>query len=368
MSQDAGESPFSSPPRDADDLLPEVEPPSAGFIVQLFVVPGLIVAAVMVVTLLFNWIAHSEADPQAYLQHIERGRLNSWQAAHDLAVELGRRLELRADAELAGQVASLLRRKLDEPLPARREEAEQYVGLVAYLVKTASYFPDHLPAMQAVADAAGENGGDEARVVIRSAALEAIATTWADWQAADREPAGDDALWNAAAAAAGEADHALRERAVYALGVLCGWDNRLRDQARDVLSAALDDAHPNVRYNAAAGLARAGEPAAVDVLLEMLDLKETAGVAVERDDASRDAKRVLIVEAALEAAAQLAAAAPAGAEVAEKLLPALNAVAAAPEGDLPEGADDALRAHAKRAVSAVRDPSGWTAAEMDSGE
>jgi hypothetical protein len=48
---------YSSPPRDGlspDDALPPVEPPSAGFIIQLFVVPGIIVVVVVMIWVMFN--------------------------------------------------------------------------------------------------------------------------------------------------------------------------------------------------------------------------------------------------------------------------------------------------------------------------
>ncbi|HLQ43503.1 MAG TPA: hypothetical protein VK137_02140, partial [Planctomycetaceae bacterium] len=44
--------------------LPPVEPPSGRFIVQLFVVPGLIVAAIVGVWLLFGKLASAEQDWQ----------------------------------------------------------------------------------------------------------------------------------------------------------------------------------------------------------------------------------------------------------------------------------------------------------------
>ena len=40
-----------------DDALPPVEPPSAGFILQLFIVPGVIVVVVTLVTLLLTSMA-----------------------------------------------------------------------------------------------------------------------------------------------------------------------------------------------------------------------------------------------------------------------------------------------------------------------
>ena len=45
-----------------DSALPEVQPPSAGFIVQLFVVPAVIVLIIVAVYVLFGRLASGEAD------------------------------------------------------------------------------------------------------------------------------------------------------------------------------------------------------------------------------------------------------------------------------------------------------------------
>ncbi|HLJ10121.1 MAG TPA: hypothetical protein VKU82_02975, partial [Planctomycetaceae bacterium] len=66
--------------------LPPVRPPSAGFIVQLFVVPGLIVLAVVGVWLLFGKLATSEQDWKGLLielQHPNKHR--RWRGASGLA-------------------------------------------------------------------------------------------------------------------------------------------------------------------------------------------------------------------------------------------------------------------------------------------
>ncbi len=57
----------SSEPVVPGDVLPPVEPPSAGFILQLFVVPGIIVAIIVMVWLLFNWVARTGNDPREYV-------------------------------------------------------------------------------------------------------------------------------------------------------------------------------------------------------------------------------------------------------------------------------------------------------------
>jgi HEAT repeat protein len=68
----------------------------------------------------------------------------------------------------------------------------------------------------------------------------------------------------------------------------------------------LDDAKPDVRYNAATRLAGAGDARSVPVLVEMLDQEETAGVDAEAEEKLRPFKRALITVNALRAAGQLA--------------------------------------------------------------
>src|SRR5256885_587883 len=77
------------------DALPPVEPPSAGFIIKLFVVPALIVGVVVGVVICFQWVAQSEVDVKSYLNAIERNANNAWQCANDLAYLLQKDEKLR---------------------------------------------------------------------------------------------------------------------------------------------------------------------------------------------------------------------------------------------------------------------------------
>ncbi len=61
---------FPHPTALSDDL-PPVQPPSAGFIIQLFVVPGLIVLAVVAVWALFGRIAAGEQDWRKLVQELQ---------------------------------------------------------------------------------------------------------------------------------------------------------------------------------------------------------------------------------------------------------------------------------------------------------
>jgi len=57
------------------EALPPIEPPTGGFIMQLFLIPLMIVSIVGMVVLLFNWLAHMGSDPQKLVENI--GRLDN---------------------------------------------------------------------------------------------------------------------------------------------------------------------------------------------------------------------------------------------------------------------------------------------------
>src|SRR5687768_12143051 len=78
----------SIPPADAPlpEHLPPVEPPSAAFIVQLFLVPALIVAAVIGLYLLFGKLAAGDTDWRQLVSDIKSDNPNvRWRAALNLA-------------------------------------------------------------------------------------------------------------------------------------------------------------------------------------------------------------------------------------------------------------------------------------------
>src|ERR1700758_561593 len=78
--------------------LPPVEAPSAGFIVQLFVIPAVVVAVVIVVWLLFGKLAGGERDAREYVRLL-RGPGATWRNAFELASLI------RNDAKLASDPA-----------------------------------------------------------------------------------------------------------------------------------------------------------------------------------------------------------------------------------------------------------------------
>src|ERR1700676_5512578 len=102
--------PSPRPPAPGDSL-PPVEPPSAAFLVQLFLIPGLIVGIIVLVWSLFHWLADTGGvNPQKYVQKLRTDSPDLWQTAEHLAEMLrnDRRNELRGDPKLAAELADIL--------------------------------------------------------------------------------------------------------------------------------------------------------------------------------------------------------------------------------------------------------------------
>ena len=103
----------SAPNTASPDDLPPVQPPSAGFLVQLFLVPGIIVAIIVVVWVMVDWLAHMESDPQKYVDGLRRDTPDVWQKAEQLAEMLrsDRSNQLKGNAKLAETLGEILDEK-----------------------------------------------------------------------------------------------------------------------------------------------------------------------------------------------------------------------------------------------------------------
>jgi hypothetical protein len=295
-----------------DDALPPVEPPSAGFIIKLFVVPALIVAAVVGVVMCFQWIARSEVDVGAYLSAIERNANNAWQCANDLAYLLHQDEKLRVDEPTATRLSNMTVARLKSGPPKGinlstkniserereqlKEQVLQEIGVRVFLCKALGEFatPAALPGLieaarndesrRQVAQAADseiaaaiEKGDWE----VRKAALEALALLAYNVRQQGQSIATPEvvSLVLAASREVGPAQQrAIRERAAYALGVFGG------EQATGRLVEMLSDLYGNVRFNAATGLARQGNAKGMDVLREMIDPTESVAADLQAEE------------------------------------------------------------------------------------
>ncbi|MBL8826862.1 MAG: HEAT repeat domain-containing protein [Planctomycetaceae bacterium] len=269
----APESPSNSPSIPPNESLPPVEPPSPGFLVQLFVIPAVIVAIIVVVWTMFTWLAQKGNDVDSYLVALRRDTPARWQAAVSLAdlVRSSGDEGIRRDAQVAQQLKDILHQELTN---GRTDEPA--LQLRAYLCNALGEFrvPDVLPALL---EASTKEKG-EAEKSVRFAALKSIAV-YIDANPAERA-ASADKIQAVIDQAAQDDKPLLRSTAAFAYSALD------TEAARAGLGRLLQDSTPDVRYNAALMLARRGDARAVDVLTEML--AADAPVSAETDEDKQD--------------------------------------------------------------------------------
>ncbi|MBY0231183.1 MAG: hypothetical protein K2W96_18030 [Gemmataceae bacterium] len=122
-----------------DPGLPPVEPPSAQLMVRLFLVPGLIVAGLVLLFLagpyLSRLIGFSSEDSRTadqFLRQLDSENLDiRYRAASDLAQVLLRKDELAADPVFALELASRLHDALERSKEEERKLAAGYEGMTA---------------------------------------------------------------------------------------------------------------------------------------------------------------------------------------------------------------------------------------------
>jgi hypothetical protein len=123
----AGETP-SSNGMPHDGALPPVEPPSARFILQLFLVPLLLVGIFGVaIFFLFGWLGLGSTDPAKLIDDLEGSTSEDvrWMRAQDLAQVLPRNDSLRGDVGMALRLADILQREMAKPPPAVDDDEQR---------------------------------------------------------------------------------------------------------------------------------------------------------------------------------------------------------------------------------------------------
>jgi hypothetical protein len=275
-----------------DDQLPPVEPPSAGFIVQLFVIPALIVVIMFALGAGIKWLVDRDNNPQSYVESLRRNSDARWQAAHDLADLLRnpRYARLKEDAKLAEQLAGILNKEIDDGSLEKNP-----IELRVYLCHLLGEF--HVPVVLDVLVKAAKTERGAAESAVRFAAMKGLAV-WID--GAPRNNEAQRKLMPTILAASRDDQPLLRSTAAFALGAAD------TDEANQRLERMLVDSYPDVRYNAATMLATHGHAEAIEVLTEMLDQQQVAALEKEQEANSRDYKRDLIMVNALRATNDLA--------------------------------------------------------------
>jgi HEAT repeat protein len=270
-----------------DDALPPVEPPTAGFLVQLFLVPAIIVGIIVCVWVAFHWLAQLGNDPQAAVRSLRRNTEGRWQAALNLANDLRGPggAKLKADEALAGELASVLADEVKSGRPVGGgHSAEQSRTLCVYLCRALGEFavPAAAPPLLARAEAADQTE-------IARAAVEALAVLATNLAAADQQFADPAAVTATLIGATRSDDPGLRSSAAFALGVVGG------EGARGRLEELCGNVENDVRANAALGLARLGDPAAYETLGEMLALPDVATRPGDDESQAARYKRAMVV-------------------------------------------------------------------------
>ena len=288
-------SPSRESPPNGDD--PSTASHPLGTLGKLILLPALVVLVLVLTAVVVGWLTRSPGDVDSMVDALEKGGNRRWRAAVHLAGALAEPngAERKRDPVLAGRLMRILQREIESG-----GVGDEEITLRMYLCRALGEF--HLIEPLPVLVEAAITERDPREVDVRRSAIEATAVLASNVGPSRLRSHAE--LITALSEAADDARPPLRSAAAFTLGVMGG------PEAEAKLAALLADPHPDVRYNAATGLARHGNVKAIDVLLEMLDPSETAGVDVEKQEPARDFKRAMILVNGLRAADQLAAANP----------------------------------------------------------
>ena len=110
--------------------LPAVEPPSGKLMLQLFLVPGLIVAFLVIAWLVGGWLFGVSYSKEQFLTRLKDPNVEvRWRAAEQLAQVLLRDDALASDGEFAHQLALMLEKTRDDAAPAELAYASKVGGM-----------------------------------------------------------------------------------------------------------------------------------------------------------------------------------------------------------------------------------------------
>jgi hypothetical protein len=275
---------------------------------RLIVIPLLVVMALVTAALGVAWLVTPTPDPARIIRDLSGDRRGNWRQALVLA-NLLRNPEyahLRRDDGLARQLAALLEAELDGASMAPDD-----IRLRCFLCRAAGEFST--PVVLPVLIRAGQTQRDPAELAVQRAAVQAatvLVSRLGPETVRDHRPLLEMALAASRTFASGgdaarRASTDLRGSAAFLLGVLGS------EPALDRLAMLLEDPAPDVRFNAATGLARYGRTESIPVLQEMLDPQYAEAVAAESTAQGRQWKQALVLTNAMRAVERLAEQVPA---------------------------------------------------------
>jgi HEAT repeat protein len=318
----------TGPEATADPLLPPVEPPNARFIMQLFIIPAIIVLCVVMVWMLFGWLAsRGEEDASSIVKSLRSSSHARWQAANELArmLQLEQRYpKLKENRLLAGELAQLL----SEYLEAGNAD-EQSINMRSFLCRSLGEFrvDDGMAVLLNVVH-------EDLQPDVRREAIKALAVLGNTFEGENPPKVSDgnvpfdvDELVRTLIRLSTDQDELIRSETAYAMGAyIQGTASSIRNTSApgkesqgidsqetsplaslvEPLVRLIDDTHVDTRYNAALALARIGNLAAVGTVAEMLDLEKlSVSMTGEHDPQLQAYKRNLMLRNAIEAAAKL---------------------------------------------------------------
>lgn len=275
--QDNHSSQSSSLPED----LPPVKPPSAGFIVQLFLVPGLIVLVIVGVWALFGKLASNDQDWKKLLVEIKNTNTNRrWRAALGLAqmlraneVDDRTNAKLSENPEIAKEICALFYDLLQS-----HSNNESDVKQQTFLARTLGFIDQPkivIPTLQ-------EAMKPEHDIDVRKNAIISLAVIVDRAKTEDgenlspqmREILAIPNLVDNLLPASYDSDATVRQLTAYALGQIPS------KGSRDRLEVMIGDSDTHTRTNAALGLSQQNSKAGLSVFQEVLT---TASESTGRD-------------------------------------------------------------------------------------
>lgn len=287
-------------PVSPEELLPPVEPPSAGFIIQLFVVPAIIVLAVVLLWLLVTTLAtQGEQDPTKIVAALRGSNQARWQKAEELANML--RLEQRyPELKHNGQLATELAKLLDELVDEGGDDKNS-VTLRYYLARVLGEF-----YVQDGVEVLLKTAREDQDLDVRREAINALAVLSQALSELDPPQSVEHTeLVETLTSLANDQDDLIRSQTAFALGVFAKAPDA-DPQFTMELEKLVDDLYSDARYNAALGLARKGNLRAVGAVAEMFDPEALAMSTVkETTPALQEFKRNTLLDNGLKAAKTL---------------------------------------------------------------
>lgn len=235
------------PPPEMQDL-PPVEPPSAGFIVQLFLVPALIVTVVIGVYLLFGKLASSEQDWRRQLSDVRHDNAHiRWRGALGLAqmLQAGATADgvpLSENRDVANELAQLMRDSL-----AHGSSSEDDYKQQEFLTRTLGLVDVPDVTMPVLLEAMAPSEDRD----VRKNAIASVATTANRFHEQGKDFNSTEVV-PAIVTASEDSDDVIRHLSTFTLGM---FDS---SAALDRLKVLLEHEDRLTRENAAIALARQG--------------------------------------------------------------------------------------------------------------